>query len=164
MLITLSAALLIFLDQLSKFAANRWLAPVDSAQFIPGIINLFYTENTGASFSMLEGFRWGFVVLTVVVAAVLLRILFHPRHPAIGATRAAIVMILAGAVGNGIDRALCGRVVDMFQFDFINFPVFNVADIYINIGIAWLVLLVVLGKSTGLGFDKTKAADYRNPL
>lgn len=101
--------------------------------FIPKILGLNHVHNTGGAWSMLNQHTW---LLTAVSTAVVLIILFVllrrlVRHP-VGVIT--LVMVLAGAVGNLIDRIRLGYVVDMFQTLFMNFPIFNVADICVVCG------------------------------
>jgi signal peptidase II len=125
-------ALLLTADILSKawVAANMTL--YESRSFIP-LIRLFYTTNDGAAWSLFRGGRWFFVAVTVIAAAVFVAVLIR------GAVRHwtgvwGLIFILAGALGNGIDRLLHGYVVDMYEFTFIRFPIFNTADVWITLG------------------------------
>ncbi len=125
--------LLIGLDQLVKYLVRVNIPLGGSAPLIPHVLGLSHIHNTGAAFSMLTGARWFFVVLTVVFLGFALWLLYSGklRHPF---GKWTWVLVIAGAAGNLIDRALCGYVVDMFQTLFMNFPVFNVADIYVTVG------------------------------
>ena len=127
------AAALIALDQAVKFLVRTYIPQGSSVPFLPHIMELTYFQNTGCAFSLLEEHTWVLTiisaVLSVVLAAAVAKKFF--RHP-LG--RAALTVLLAGAVGNLIDRALLGYVVDMFRTTFISFPVFNVADICVVVG------------------------------
>ncbi len=134
----LVAILGILLDQVTKLWAVQVLQPQFEIQLWPGVFHLTYVENPGAAWSLFEnagGFlRW--VSLGVSVALMMVGILSHlSRWEQWG-----YGFVLAGAVGNGIDRFVQGYVVDMFSFTLIQFPVFNVADIAINVGVACLVI------------------------
>lgn len=133
MIETIVIILLVALDQIVKYIVRTGLDLYEKVQFIPGFIGFTYIRNNGAAFSMLTGARWFFVVLTVVVVAGMLWVLYARKvtHP-LG--RWTLVLVIAGAVGNLIDRAIFGYVVDMIETQFMNFPVFNVADIFITVG------------------------------
>ena len=101
--------------------------------FIPHILGLTHIHNTGAAFSMLSGARWFFVVLTIVFVVFALWVLYAKKitHPM---GRWTLVLIIAGALGNLIDRIIYGYVVDMFEVLFMQFAIFNVADIFVVVG------------------------------
>ena len=100
---------------------------------LPHLLELTYVQNTGAAFSILEAHTWLLALVSLVMSALLAWALFKPlfRHP-LG--RFFLALVLAGAVGNLIDRALRGFVVDMFNVLFMSFAVFNVADICVVVG------------------------------
>ena len=125
--------LLVGLDQLVKELVRRGIPLGGHRDLIPHVLGLSHIRNEGAAFSMLAGARWFFVVLTVAFLAFALWVLYSRKitHPM---GKWTLVMIVAGAAGNLIDRALFGYVVDMFETLFITFPIFNVADIYVTVG------------------------------
>ena len=133
MIETIVIVLLILLDQGVKYLVKTTIPLGGSVSFLPGIMGFTYLRNDGAAFSMLEGARWFFVVLTVAFVIFALWVLWTKKlvHP-LG--KWAWVLVIAGAVGNLIDRCLYGYVVDMFQTQFMNFAIFNVADIFVVVG------------------------------
>lgn len=133
MLYAVLAAALIVLDQVVKYLVRTRIPLGGSVPFLPHILDLTYVENTGAAFSMLEEHTWLLTAISAVMSVVLAVALFRGlfRHP-LG--RIPLAMVLAGAVGNLIDRAVLGFVVDMFRTLFMHFPVFNVADICLVVG------------------------------
>ena len=137
-ILALSLLLLVVLDQLVKQWARDYLMPpygVGAFPLIDGLIGFRWATNTGAAFGIFQGGRWFFVILTVVVVAVILVYEFKLPYTRQNMwVRIPMLLILAGAIGNFIDRLLFGYVVDMFQFLFINFPIFNVADILLVVG------------------------------
>ena len=137
----LVTAALAAIDQLVKYWIRSTLAVGESRAFIPYICQLTHVQNTGAAFSSMQGMRWFFVVVTVIV--VLLGFLALAKGKISGAFgRWSLVVVLGGAIGNLIDRALFGSVTDMFDVLFMNFAVFNVADIFVVCGgIAFCVYL-----------------------
>ena len=140
-------SVLVAADQLTKYWATLALAPNGSAPFLPGIMELRYVLNDGAAFSMLGGKEWGrvfLIVLTSIAMLVILFLLFFRRSSMNRLCYAALLLIEAGGIGNLIDRVLNGYVVDFFATTFINFAVFNVADCFITVGFALLVLYYIL--------------------
>ena len=136
--------LLILLDQGTKLWALESLKPIHSMTVVDGILDMTFVENRGVAFGMLAGQRWLILVLTGVIAGAL--IYFYrtlPKKKAYLPLRAALLLVLSGAVGNIIDRVFRGYVVDFFEFTFFDWPVFNVADIYVVAGVILMVLLIV---------------------
>ena len=125
--------ILIALDQFSKYLTVEYLKPVGTHSLIDGIISLTYAENTGAAFSMLEGKIWFFAIVTFAALAFMY---YFYKKDYIKHTfgKIALILISAGAIGNLIDRLIHGYVVDMFELTFMNFAIFNVADIFITLG------------------------------
>ena len=128
-----TAALIVALDYGVKLWALRSLSTIDKLPIIEGVFNLRFVENTGAAFSMLSGQRVLLITLPILAVAAMIYVLATRRISSkVGSW--GITLILAGAVGNLIDRIFRGAVVDMFDFELINFPVFNVADIAVTVG------------------------------
>ncbi len=132
------------LDQATKHLAETLLATHQPVPVLPSF-NLTLTYNTGAAFSFLAGAdgwqRWFFLGLGMAVSVGMIAWLWRLK-PESSWLAVALALILAGAVGNLIDRAWLGQVIDFIQvyYDRWYFPVFNVADISINIGAALLVV------------------------
>ncbi len=140
---------LIALDQWTKFWAVAQLRGQSPIHLVENQLSLIYVENRGAAFGMLQDRRWFFIILTVFVAAFLIR--FIIRHYRVHSPLAtlALVLILAGAVGNLIDRVRNGYVVDFIALKFgglMNFPVFNVADIAVVTGAVLMIYLLIFTK------------------
>ena len=133
MIYALIAAVLVALDQLVKYLVMTRIPLGEHVPFLPYILDLTYVTNTGAAFSIFSDHTWALalvsLVMSIVLAAALWKGLF--KHP-LG--KLTITLLLAGAVGNLIDRAFRGVVVDMFNVLFMNFAVFNVADICVVVG------------------------------
>ncbi len=134
------AAILIILDQWFKMLAVTHLKGQSSFPIIKDVFELLYVENTGAAFSILENQRWLFVVLTSVVMAFLLMVILSGRYRKDILLTASFVLVLAGGIGNLIDRVLYGYVIDFLYFKWINFPVFNFADCCLVIGAALMLI------------------------
>lgn len=143
MLYAILAVLLVLLDQAVKFAVRANLELGQSVPFIPHVLDLAYVQNTGAAFSVLESHTW---LLTLISAAVVLFLCWLVLRGFFQNTlgRVSAALVLAGGVGNLIDRAAFGFVTDMFRTVFMDFPVFNVADCCITIGVPLLFLYVWL--------------------
>ena len=138
----LAAAGLTLVDQLIKLWATVELLPVGSKPFIPHVLELYYLLNDGMSFSMLSGKRTLLVIVTGVMLAVLAGMLLLRKMARL--ERAAWILVVGGGVGNLIDRIRTGVVVDYLNCLFINFPVFNFADVCICVGVGLLVLSLLL--------------------
>lgn len=137
---------LIALDQWVKFEIVKNIQLGGVKPFIPKILSLTYLRNTGAAFSILENQQWLFAVITLVVIGAAIWYLSKHIKGSVWLL-SALSLIIAGGIGNFIDRMRQGFVVDMFQLDFINFAIFNVADSYLTIGV--LVLIVMMLKEEG---------------
>lgn len=133
-------AFVVFLDQLTKYLAVRYLMPIGSYPVIKNFFLLTYVENKGAAFGMLQNKTLFFIVITLIVGAVLIYSMIKlPENSVYNYT---LAMILGGAIGNLIDRVRLGYVVDFIDFKF--FPaVFNVADSFIVIGAIILGYLMI---------------------
>ena len=135
-------ALLVSADQISKRAASSGLThPVE---LLPGVLELRFIMNSGAAFGMLEN-QTAFFIITAafVIAAGLLFLAKLPGTKRYFPLRNAVVVLLAGALGNLVDRAALGRVRDFIYFKLIDFPVFNLADIYVTVSCACLFILIM---------------------
>ena len=133
------------LDQGVKFLVRAAIPLHTSQTFLPGLFDLTYIRNTGAAFSILRSQTWLLTVLSGVAVVVLLVLLLRRAIPSkLGML--SLSLLLAGAAGNFIDRLAFGYVTDMFQTTFMNFPVFNVADIGVVVGGFFLVLAVLTAK------------------
>lgn len=133
MLYTLLIVALVVLDQVVKLWTRSTLPLGSSMPFIPHVMDLAYVQNTGAAFSFMAEHTWLLTLISAVVSVVLAVILARKVFP----DKIAMVtlsLVLAGAIGNLIDRALFGFVTDMFKTTFMNFAVFNVADICVVCG------------------------------
>lgn len=146
-MVTLIIVLLIALDQISKLLVLNKLVDGTVVDIIPGFFRLLYVENRGAAFGILQEGRPLFIVITLAVIAFLLYGIYFKRNEVKGMLRVALVLILAGAVGNFIDRLRLHFVVDFLSFRFFghDFAVFNLADSMIVVGTILLMLHVFLG-------------------
>lgn len=137
---------LIVCDHLSKLWADSVLKDTEGIDLIPGVLKFFYlpSGNRGAAFGMFKGQLWLFIIVTVIVCAcliyVMIRLPFSRRyfilHPI-------MICIVAGGIGNLIDRIMNGYVVDFIYFYLINFPIFNMADCYVTVSTILLAFLLL---------------------
>ncbi len=143
------AGLCLTADFLSKQWARNNLQLGSSQTFIPGVLNFTLTSNTGAAFSLGAGngdfmFMLALLMTGLISAWIIKREL--SSDPPINLERIGLGCILGGAIGNLLDRFILGRVTDFLEFAFVSFPVFNVADSLIDIGIG-LMLIAALTQS-----------------
>ena len=139
--------LLIVSDQLTKYIAFMKLRPIYQVKLINGFFNLTYVENRGAAFGALQGARWYFVFLAaVVVAAAVIYYIRMEKDPRDLWLRSALVLICGGTIGNVIDRVFRGYVVDFLDFIIFgyDFPVFNLADVFIVVGTMILAVGILI--------------------
>ena len=129
-------------DQIVKYWAATDLQARGTIPLWEGVFHLTYCENTGAAFSMFSGQRWMLLAVTVVLLVGLLYAL-HKNWMQNAFGRMSLRLIISGAIGNMIDRFLLGHVVDMFDFRLIHFPIFNVADILLCVGVGMMVLYIL---------------------
>lgn len=148
----LITAILLALDQLSKYFAYVYLRGSTGLSLIPGIFELSYLENQGAAWGLFRGMQWLFLIMTVVVVLLILYAWIKiPNTKKYTAFRILSSILAAGAVGNAIDRAFRGYVVDFFYFSLIDFPVFNVADCYVCVA---LVLILIIYRNEDFSWMK----------
>lgn len=137
-------ALIVALDQFTKYLVASGMSVGETIPVISWLFDLHYVRNSGMAWSMFEGARWIFVVLTVLVFIII--VIAVKKKWLVGKVQLiSIAVILGGAVGNMIDRIATGEVVDMIRVTFMNFPVFNVADCFISCGAVVLAFDIIFG-------------------
>ena len=146
--IPLTIVLLIVLDQLVKWTIVSNIKLGEVKGFIPSIMSLTYLQNTGAAFSILENQQWFFTIITLLVIGGAIWYLIKNIKGSFWLI-SGLTLIIAGGLGNFIDRLRQGFVVDMFQVDFINFAVFNVADTYLTFGVLIMLLVIIKEETNG---------------
>jgi signal peptidase II len=152
---------LIAADQITKFLALKYLAPIGSMSIIDGFLDFAFVRNDGAAFGLFQGARWFFLIFTVlIVAGIIYYYVKFRKSKRFAFARAALLLITAGAVGNSIDRFTTGLVVDFINVRFMRFPVFNVADMYIVVGtIVLLIYILFFAKDDERPVTDTKPED-----
>ena len=145
--LSLFAAGIVVVDQVTKLLVLANIPLFGHVDAIPGLFQLTYVQNTGAAFSSFEGMRWMFVALFALLTVLILLEYFKKRMPFTTFERWCIAAIYGGGLGNVIDRVRLGYVVDMIEVDFMDFPVFNVADCFITCGcIAMIIHMIFFNK------------------
>jgi signal peptidase II len=145
-------ALILVLDRLTKIWAVEALDGKGFVDFIKGFINLVYVENKGVAFGMLSDKLYVMLPITVVVIGICIFVFLKYK----GESKVfdyAMLLIIAGAVGNIMDKLTRGFVVDFLNFEFMDFPVFNVADISVCTGAGLLIIYILFFS------DKKKEAE-----
>ena len=133
----------VLLDSLSKLFVILFLKPVGTVPIINGIFHLTYVENPGAAWGMLAEHRWVFMVISSV-AIIGIILYLYTGWVENKLTASGLLLITSGGIGNMIDRIALGYVVDFLSAEFIDFPVFNVADSFVTIGAGLLILSLVI--------------------
>lgn len=150
MLAIIIVILAVVSDQITKYFVVQAANPVNGAsdwtqEFIPHVLSFSYAENKGGGWSILNGGGWERVVLlgtSLVAMGLIIYILikFYKRHPLINV---ALSMILGGAIGNMIDRFRLEYVIDFLTTEFMDFPIFNIADCFVTVGAVLLAIYVI---------------------
>lgn len=137
--------LLILLDQVTKLLAFQYLNPENGGSdivLLKGIFRLHYLENQGAAFGIMQGKKTILIITTAIVLFLVLWMYTRiPKERKFRYLQWVDMFIVAGAIGNFVDRIRLNYVIDMFYFELINFPVFNVADIYVTCSVVVFLLL-----------------------
>ena len=136
------ATLLVAVDQLIKIIIDLWLVSRGEVVVFDGILSLAYVENTGAAWGALEGKRWFLVVVALVAIVVIIYMMCKGKIKGI-CYNVTTVLLLAGGLGNLIDRVFRGYVIDYLRVTFIDFPVFNFADCLITVGACFLIVKLI---------------------
>ncbi len=140
----LSSILLIALDQWTKYLAVLYLKEKNPIIIIKGVFELSYLENRGAAFGLFQNHRYIFLCTTIIIMAGVLYVYWKiPKNKHFLPLQFIGIGVFSGAIGNMIDRLLHGYVVDFFYFSLIDFPVFNVADVYVTVSVAFLVVFLI---------------------
>ena len=144
----LLAAFIVLADQILKILVSSNMELFESFALVPYLFNITYVQNKGAAFSIFSNYTWVLAIISLIFSAVLLIyiIVKRPKHKLL---MLSLIMIFAGALGNAIDRIFLGYVIDYIETAFIDFPIFNLADISITVGAALLIVYEIF-------FDREK--------
>lgn len=139
----IAVAVLFLIDQLTKIWAINNLRGNDGIPIIKNVFHLFYLENFGAAFGTFQN-RQPFFIITTIIVVLIIAVVYSrtPVDKKYFPIRLCMVVIIAGAFGNLIDRIRYNYVVDFLDFRLINFPIFNVADCYVTISLFLLAYLI----------------------
>lgn len=148
--------LIIAFDQITKYFASLHLKDGSIAKFIPGVVQFRYAENTGMAFSMLSGARWLFIAVTLVVCIGVLWYMFSNKCKNLWLYWS-FGVIVSGGIGNLIDRALNGFVIDFIEPVFVDFAVFNIADCAVTCGAVSLFIYLAFDIINDMKSSKGKS-------
>ncbi len=144
LLFLVSTAVLVAFDQWTKNLAVEHLKGQKDISLIPGVLCLHYLENRGAAFGIFQDQRTFLLILTAIILICVCYVLWRiPSDKKYNLLKLLCIMITAGGIGNLIDRVRLNYVVDFIYFSLIDFPVFNVADIYVTTSMFLLLILVL---------------------
>jgi len=143
LLMGLMALGIVAADQLVKLWVVANIPLYGTVDAIDGLFHLTYVQNTGAAFSSFQGMQWLFALVFLLFTAAVIWEFSGKRLPFTGFERWLIAAIYAGGLGNMIDRLRLGYVVDMIRVEFMEFPIFNVADCFITCGCVLLIVHLV---------------------
>ncbi|MCC5895871.1 MAG: signal peptidase II [Alkalibacterium sp.] len=137
------AVIIVGIDQLTKYLTVQTIPLHDTLEWIPNVVSFTHHRNTGAAWSILEGQMLFFYIITVVIVGVIIYYLhtYGKQDKLFGLS---LSLILGGAIGNFIDRLFLQYVVDMVRLEFINFPIFNVADMALSIGVTLMIIYLIM--------------------
>lgn len=154
---------LITLDQYTKYLAVIHLKDKPAYNIVSGVLELNYLENQGAAFGMLPNQKVFFIFVAIVITSVVGYVLYKmPDKKKYTKLHFLFSLIVAGSIGNMIDRIRYDYVVDFIYFVRLNFPIFNVADIYVSVStVALVILLLFYYKENDLNFISFKQKKYR---
>lgn len=144
LLMSIFAAVVVVLDQITKVLTVSNIPLFGHVDFIPGFLGFTYVRNPGAAFSSFSGMQWLFALIFVIFTVAIFYEYFKKPMGFTTFERWCIAAIYGGGLGNMIDRFRFGYVVDMIQTEFMNFPVFNVADCFITCGCILLLVSLIL--------------------
>ena len=159
----LLVAAAVFFDQYSKYLAVTNLKDKNAYVLIDKVLELYYIVNTGSSWGMLAGQKALILFISAVIVALCIFMIFKsPEDVKFIPFNVSLSMIIAGGIGNGIDRIRYSYVIDFIYFKVINFPVFNVADIFVTCGAIMFILLILFKyKEKDLYFMKFNQKKFR---
>ena len=158
-LMALAAAGIVAADQIVKYLVVSGIALHAQVPVIEGLFHLTYVQNDGAAFSILKGQQWLFALMFAVLTVAVIWEFWKKKMPFTGFDRWCIAAIWAGGLGNMIDRLRLGYVVDMIEVEFMQFPVFNVADCFITCGCFALLISLVFFNRKFWKDEKKNAPD-----
>lgn len=144
-------ALLTAIDQLTKYMVQTSLQLYESKTVIDGLLSFTYVQNKGMAWGLFQGKIPVFAIVTVIIMILSFRVLYNVvDNKRYRYVKYVVITIIAGGLGNFIDRVTLGYVVDFFEVEFVEFPVFNVADIYVTLGMFAMMIALFVYKNEEL--------------
>ncbi len=138
---------IVIVDQATKYFAQNHLQYVDTIPLIQDVFHLTYRRNTGAAFSIMRDKQTLLIAMTSIIIIILIWYLLKITDDSdVVLLKIPLTFIIGGALGNLIDRIKLNYVIDFFDFNLINYPVFNIADIFIVVGTFLLAYAVIFKK------------------
>ncbi|MDR1217688.1 MAG: signal peptidase II [Oscillospiraceae bacterium] len=147
MLFFIFSGLIVLLDQLLKYWTTVSVELGGRVELLRNVIHITHVKNSGAAFGIFSDMRWVLIAVSALCIVALSVVIVHYRNNFWG--RIGLASVLGGAVGNFIDRLAVGEVIDMFEFEFISFAIFNVADIFITLGGIVFCLAFIIKSPSG---------------
>lgn len=143
--------LVLLLDQIVKIIVNNCMTLYDEIKLIPNFFSIYYVKNTGAAFSILEGNTTFLIILTIIFILIVHRYIKNEKNMT-KLSSISFGLLLGGMFGNLIDRIIHSGVIDYLSFEFFGygFPVFNIADIGITVGVTLMLIDMLLEKKRRL--------------
>lgn len=135
----ITTTIVVVIDQITKKLAIAKIGFGNEAEFIPGFMRFFLVQNTGGAFSLLRDYPDIFLFIGIINIAVFIHLLFGSEEIFLVQSKIGCSFILGGTLGNFTDRITFGAVTDFLDFQFMDFAVFNVADVCIDIGVVFLI-------------------------
>ena len=136
--------LFIFLDQFTKYLAVQRLQDKPAFKIVDGVLELNFLKNSGAAFGLLQNQKVFFILIAILILIIISYVLFRmPDDKKYNIMHFLLVLLASGAAGNMIDRVRQDYVVDFIYFVLINFPIFNVADIYVTVSMILFAILIL---------------------
>ena len=155
--------LLIGVDQLTKYWAEQSLSAIGSIPVLGDLLTFQYAQNTGAAFGILKDQQWIFMTVTILLSLFFMYLLFF-RKVGRPIMYWALILITAGGIGNLIDRFAHGYVTDFIYLKFINFPIFNIADMCVVFGaILFIIGILIFKPKESVKRVARRTPDYRVP-
>lgn len=137
-------ALLVLLDQMTKYYSIKMLSGKSPFVIFNNILEFNYLENTGSAFSLFEGYNSVIAIIGLLLSTLIVYFYFRiPDEKEHTYLRMAFLLLISGAIGNTIDRILYKHVIDFIYFKLIDFPTFNIADIYVVVSVGIIAILIL---------------------
>lgn len=145
---TLSLGLIIIVDQFSKYLSALYIKPIGSYPIVNQVFHLTYAENRGTAFSSFSGKQTLLIIVSALIIVLLGYYFINVQKSGQVLLNSSLILIMGGAIGNLIDRIRMNYVVDMLDFTIINYPIFNLADVFVVTGAILLSYNILRGTSS----------------